>query len=689
LFDEATVARWILHYKTLLLDAASQPERLIDDLTLMAPADVSSLIAQWNPKMRRSSPSASSPIHRLFEQQASRTPESIAVQIGEEKLTYRALNARANQLARVLQSSGVKPGTLVATSFERSLEMIVSMIAVLKAGGAYVPIDSSYPQERLAMLLDDACCRILLTHAKVRGNLPNVAAQFICVDTQRDLIESQDDENLDPTAGPSDIAYVIYTSGSTGKPKGVVVTNHNVIRLLESTEEWFDFGSEDVWTMFHSSSFDFSVWEIWGCLLSGGRLVVVPYWVTRSPQDFYNLLAQEQVTILNQTPAAFYQIIEVEESGFIKPLSLRHVIFGGEALNFAKLRPWFRRHGDRSPGLVNMYGITETTVHVTYRRLTEADALRENRSLIGVPIPDLRLYLLDSRQRPVPPGVAGEIYVGGEGVAKGYLNRPELTAERFVLDPFAAGSPVDRMYRSGDLARFLGCGDLEYLGRGDSQVKIRGFRIELGEIEAALTQHMYVRQCAIVARQDRPGEQKLVAYFVPTSRGGTIGTELREFLQKKLPAHMIPYAFVEMDVIPLTLNGKVDRKLLPAPDAEIATKAREYVAPRTEQEQTLAAILTEVLRIGRVGVTDDLFELGADSLQVFQITSRAMKAGLPITPRLVLQQRTIAGVLSEMVAVNGSPQPQVVTITRVAREKYLVRGELKEKHDRKRNDLLG
>jgi hypothetical protein len=321
-------------------------------------------------------------------------------------------------------------------------------------------------------------------------------------------------------------------------------------------------------------------------------------------------------------------------------------------------------------------------VHVTYRQLTEPDALRETRSLVGAAIPDLRLYLLDSKQRPVPPGVAGEIYIGGAGVAKGYLNRPELTAERFVPDPFAAGSPDDRMYRSGDLARFLECGDLEYLGRGDSQVKVRGFRIELGEIEAALTQHMDVRQCAVMARQDRPGEQKLVAYFVPTSRGGTTGIELREFLQKKLPAHMIPYAFVEMDAIPLTLNGKVDRKLLPVPDADVAAKAQEYVAPRTPREQTLAAILAEVLRIERVGVTDDLFELGADSLHVFQITSRAMKAGLPITPKLVLQQRTIAGVLSEMASINASPQPQVATITRVSREKYLVRGELREKRDR-------
>jgi len=687
LFDEGTISRWVGFYETLLLDAVADVETPVDDLALMTAEQAHTVISSMNPGAV-DQPLPRYSIVQVFEEQAARTPDNVAVQMGADRLTYRDLNERSNQLARTLQRRGVTPSSLVATSFERSPNMIVAMLAVLKASAGYVPLDSSYPLERLTTLIEDANPLIILTQEKLADQLPKTAASIVCVDKDGSAIGREEKGNLPGIVRPDDTAYVIYTSGSTGKPKGVLVTHQNVVRLLKSTDQWFDFGETDVWTLFHSSSFDFSVWEIWGCLLTGGRLVVVPYLVTRSPQDFYNLVAQEQVTVLNQTPAAFYQLIQVEAAGIIKPLALRFVIFGGEALNFASLRPWLERHGDRSPRLVNMYGITETTVHVTYRPLTEADGSNETRSLIGTSIPDLRLYLLDSKRRPVPAGLIGEIYVGGAGVAAGYLNRPELTAERFVADPFS-GSPGGRMYRSGDLARILGSGDLEYLGRADSQVKVRGFRIELGEIEAALTQHPNVRQCAVVARADRRGEQKLFAYFVPALGGNTGGTELREFLQKKLPAHMVPYAFVEMEAIPLTLNGKVDRKLLPAPDEDATSKSLEYIAPQTQQEQTLAAILTEVLGINRVGVTDDLFELGADSLHVFQITSRAMKAGLPVTPKLVLQQRTIARVLSEMAAVNTSAQPQVATITRVAREKYLVRGGFKEKRDRKRSDLPG
>src|SRR5579871_1426982 len=385
---------------------------------------------------------------------------------------------------------------------------------------------------------------VKITYARFSGPTTGTRLSLCC----NAMIALQQSDNLVPVVGPENLAYVIFTSGSTGKPKGVMVTHANVVRLLKSTEPWFDFDEKDVWTMFHSYAFDFSVWEIWGSLMTGARLVLVPYWVTRSPQDFYNLLAQEKVTVLNQTPAAFYQVIQVEESGYAKPLSLRYVIFGGEALNFTNLRPWFKRHGDAHPQLVNMYGITETTVHVTYRPLTVDDAEGETRSLIGVPIPDLRLYLLDARQQSVPVGVVGEICVGGDGVAKGYLNRPELTAERFVADPFS-GSSGARMYKSGDLGRFLNNGDLEYMGRGDNQVKIHGFRIELGEIEAALAQHPNVRQCAVMARKDGPGENKLVAYVVPVNGSVPDTAHLREFLQSKLPAHMIPYACVSLEAL--------------------------------------------------------------------------------------------------------------------------------------------
>jgi amino acid adenylation domain-containing protein len=670
LFDEQTIALWLQYFETLLLDAVSDPDKKVNDLSLMAPGELAAFTSEGKLPAPAQSPSQS--IVAMFEVQAARIPDKVAVQLGEERLTYRELNARANQVARMLIKRGVTPSSLVATSFERSPEMIVAMLAVLKAGAAYVPLDASYPIERLVTLLDDAKPAALLTHEKLVASLPQGAAQTICLDRDAAAISEEDQGNLAALARPDSLAYVIYTSGSTGKPKGVLINHDNVARLLTSTEPWFGFGDSDVWTLFHSSSFDFSVWEIWGCLLTGGRLVIVPYLVTRSPQDFYGLLAQERVTVLNQTPAAFYQLIQVEESGVVKPLSLRYVIFGGEALNFAQLRPWLKRHGDSAPQLVNMYGITETTVHVTYRPLTAADIEGEPRSLIGAPIPDLKLYVLDAKRQPVPPGVPGEIYVGGAGVAQGYLNRPDLSADRFMADPFA-GTPGARMYKSGDLARLLKTGDVEYLGRADSQIKIRGFRIEPGEIESALVGHPGVQQAAVVVRADSTGTPKLVAYVVPKAGAALGPSELREFLQKKLPGHMIPHACVPIEAIPLTINGKVDQKSLPAVESAFAVQESAYVPPRTEQEEKLAQVICEVLRLDRVGITDNLFELGADSLHVFQITSRAVKAGLHVTPKLVLQQRTISGIMEELSA--GRAQSQVQVISPVERRGYRVRRE--------------
>jgi amino acid adenylation domain-containing protein len=470
---------------------------------------------------------------------------------------------------------------------------------------------------------------------------------------------------------------MIYTSGSTGKPKGVTVTHANVVRLLEAAKPWFDFSHRDVWSLFHTYSFDVSVWEMWGCLLTGGRLVVVPYWVSRSPQEFHALLAKEQVTVLCQTPVAFYQLIEAEEAGAAALSELRYVILAGEALNFANLRPWLTRHGDAKPQIINMYGPTEATVYSTYRRVAAVDIENETRSLIGVPLLDANIYILDSKERPVPPGVAGELCIAGAGVARGYLNRPELTAERFVPDPFVNRAGA-RMYKSGDLARFVAQGDIDFLGRLDNQVKIHGFRIELGEIEAILAQHPDVREITVAARKDGPGDKKLVAYFVTRSGSSISGAELREFLQAKIPAHMIPYAYVQLEALPLNPSGKVDRAKFPAPDTGSAARTREYLPPRTPEEKILTDILSEVLRIERVGVTDNLFELGADSLHVFQITSRAAKAGLTISPRLLLQQRTIAGVVAEMgdsQASIASPSP---SIKPVARQKYKVTRETQQ-----------
>jgi amino acid adenylation domain-containing protein len=594
----------------------------------MTPAEISSLIAQWNPHAVASFQCDT--ISQSFAQQAERTPDNIAIQLGREHLTYRELDRRSNQLARILRRHKLAPNSLVAVCFERSLEMIISMLAVLKAGAGYLPIDPSYPIERIKMILEDANPSVVLIQGTGALVLQQTTVPVVCVDKDQEVIAREDATAVTSFASSDSVAYVIYTSGSTGKPKGVMVAHYNVGRLLKSTEAWFKFDSTDVWTLFHSSAFDFSVWEIWGCLLTGGRLVCVPYWVTRSPKDFYDLLAEEQVTVLNQTPAAFYQIIQIEESGLVKPLALRYVVFGGEALNFANLRPWFERHGDRKPQLINMYGITETTVHVTYRVVTAQDARTEVRSLIGFPIPDLRLYLLDSELQPVPPGAVGEIYVGGAGVARGYLNRPQLTSERFIADPFT-GQGGALMYKSGDLARFIEHGDIEYLGRGDMQVKIRGFRIELGEIEATLADHPGVQQAVVLARRDGPGEPRLVAYIVSRPDRLPTANELRDFLRTKLPEHMVPYAYVSLDALPLTVNGKIDRAVLPPP--EVVAPAYSETAS-TELEQALLDIWCQTLGTRQIGLSDNFFDLGGDSLLLATVQTQLknkLKIEVPVT----------------------------------------------------------
>ncbi len=451
-------------------------------------------------------------------------------------------------------------------------------------------------------------------------------------------------------------AYVIYTSGSTGRPKGVVVTHGNVMRLMAATESWFSFSPVDVWTFFHSYAFDFSVWELWGALLYGGRLVVVPYWVSRSPEEFYGLLLREGVTVLNQTPSAFRQLMQAEErlatdagTEAGAALALRVVVFGGEALEPSSLRPWYERHGDARPRLVNMYGITETTVHVTYRPLTRADAESARGSVIGWRIPDLRLYVLDDGMRPVPSGVAGELYVGGGGLARGYLNRPGLTAERFTPDPLSAETGA-RLYRTGDVVRLGAAGELEYLRRADEQVKVRGFRIEPGEVEAALLSHEGVREAAVVARDEGGG--RLVAYVV-CAPGTVVPTTpaLREHLRHTLPEYLVPSAFVMLDSLPLTPNGKLDRRALPAPRREGG--AGEYVEPRTEAERALAAVWEEVLGAGRAGVEDNFFDLGGDSIRSVRVVALARKRGLNFTVEQLFRHQTIAALLRQLSA-NGT-----------------------------------
>jgi amino acid adenylation domain-containing protein/non-ribosomal peptide synthase protein (TIGR01720 family) len=640
--------RMLGHLRCLLESLAADPGGLVGDLAMVSETERRELVEEFNlpaakPKSLNLPLDGDATLHDVFEEKAKQQPDSVALTCDGQSLTYAQLNGLANRLAHRLASHGVGPDTLVGLCVDRSNDLVVAILAVLKAGGGYLPIDLAYPPERIAFILEDAQAPVLLTQRKLAANLPPSKARIICVEeVLAQPSQPGEEENRPTLAGADNLAYVIYTSGTTGKPKGTLITHRNVVRLLASTEPWFGFSERDVWTLFHSSAFDFSVWEIWGALLYGGRLVVVPFLVSRSPEAFYDLLAKERVTVLNQTPSAFRQLIRLEESLAVAELSLRYVIFGGEALEMQSLRPWFLRHGDQQPLLVNMYGITETTVHVTYRPLSSEDV--ESGSVIGVPIPDLEVYILDSRQRPVPVGIPGEMYVGGAGLARGYLRRPELTAERFVPDHLT-GKKGARLYRTGDLARFLPGREIEYLGRIDDQVKIRGFRIELGEIEAVLGQHPAIREVSVMARELAPGSKQLVAYLVSSAPHPNL-TELREHLKKKVPDYMVPAAFVFLESLPLTNNGKIDRKALPAPEPERPGMERQYTAPRTDVEQRLAKIWSKVLRVEKVGVHDNFFELGGDSILSIQVIAFAKREGLRFTPKLLFENQTVAELAS-------------------------------------------
>ncbi|MGY4490645.1 amino acid adenylation domain-containing protein [Pseudomonas sp. TE3610] len=513
LFDATTIQRMARQWCVLLQAAVDQPATPVKQLPLMTDAEQQALLLRWNP------PGQQFPdlecLHRLFERQAARAPQAVALSSGTERLSYAQLNARANRVAHVLRSRGVGPQVLVGIAAERSFDLIVGLLAILKAGGAYLPLDPAYPAQRLTHMQQDSGIDLLLTQRELVGQLALVPGlEVICLDDAATFAGASED-NLESGPGADDLAYCIYTSGSTGNPKGVPVTHANVARLLQASQRDFRFGPSEVWTLFHSCAFDFSVWEIFGALTQGGRLVIVPYLTSREPQAFYRLLCDEGVTVLNQTPSAFRQLIPFAVAAPAQALSLRHVIFGGEALEVGTLAPWFSHFGDQQVRLVNMYGITETTVHVTYRLLSQADLGRAG-SPIGQPLADLQWYFLDDQMNPVPPGVAGELYIGGAGLARGYWRRPGLSAERFVANPF--GVPGSRLYRSGDLARYLADGAVEYLGRADHQVKVRGFRIELGEIEACLRQAPQVRDAVVLVGDDGSGDKRLQAYVVPDTR---------------------------------------------------------------------------------------------------------------------------------------------------------------------------
>ncbi|MEH6459971.1 amino acid adenylation domain-containing protein [Chitinimonas sp. JJ19] len=560
-------------------------------------------------------------LHGRFEDWAKRRPDAIAVSCDGMQLSYGELDAQADGLARHIVAAGVKPGELVAITLDRGLPLVVAILGVLKAGAAYLPIDPSVPEERQRFIREDAQARLVLSVSRYQAALADCGTPVRLLD---EVAEPVPDVVLPEVTG-KDLAYVIYTSGSTGKPKGVMVEHGNVTRLFTSTERHFGFSEQDVWSLFHSYAFDFSVWEIWGALLYGGRLVIVPYEVSRTPAAVADLLLQEGVTVLNQTPTAFSnlmtELLARNDAG-----KLRYVIFGGEALEPMRLARWVARFGDATPALVNMYGITETTVHVTYKRVLAQD-VEQGISDIGLALDDLKLYVLNERQKPVPQGVVGELYVGGAGVSRGYLNRPELTAERFIDNPFGE---TGRLYRTGDLARKREGGVLEYIGRNDGQVKLRGFRIELGDIERHLIGHEAVRD-AVVTLMGQGEERSLAAYLVlgqPVSEDWK--SSLYRYLAGVLPDYMIPSHVVPLAVLPQTNNGKIDRDSLPEPGSDDVWQQR-YVAPVTEAEQVLCRLVGELLQLERVGTHDNFFALGGDSLKTVNLVASAKAAGRHMT----------------------------------------------------------
>ncbi|MBO8406164.1 amino acid adenylation domain-containing protein [Pseudomonas aeruginosa] len=619
LFDASTVERLAGHWRNLLRGIVANPRQRLGELPLLDAPERRQTLSEWNPAQRECAVQGT--LQQRFEEQARQRPQAVALILDEQRLSYGELNARANRLAHCLIARGVGADVPVGLALERSLDMLVGLLAILKAGGAYLPLDPAAPEERLAHILDDSGVRLLLTQGHLLEHLPRQAGvEVLAIDGL--VLDGYAESDPLPTLSADNLAYVIYTSGSTGKPKGTLLTHRNALRLFSATEAWFGFDERDVWTLFHSYAFDFSVWEIFGALLYGGRLVIVPQWVSRSPEDFYRLLCREGVTVLNQTPSAFKQLMAVACSADMatQQPALRYVIFGGEALDLQSLRPWFQRFGDRQPQLVNMYGITETTVHVTYRPVSEADLEGGLVSPIGGTIPDLSWYILDRDLNPVPRGAVGELYIGRAGLARGYLRRPGLSATRFVPNPFPGGAG-ERLYRTGDLARFQADGNIEYIGRIDHQVKVRGFRIELGEIEAALAGLAGVRD-AVVLAHDGVGGTQLVGYVVADSAEDAerLRESLRESLKRHLPDYMVPAHLMLLERMPLTVNGKLDRQALPQPDASLSQQA--YRAPGSELEQRIAAIWAEILGVERVGLDDNFFELGGHSLLATRVISR-------------------------------------------------------------------
>jgi len=674
LFEAETIERLMGHYKNVLREIApgvlqEKSRRPICSLNLLSEAERRQVVVEWN-ETGRPYPTDRS-IHQLFEEQARRRPEAVAAICEEEQISYRELNERANRLARRLCELGAGPEILVGVCLERSIEMVVGLLGILKAGGVYAPMDPTYPDGRLQLMIDDAQISLLLTQGRLAGRFDGLSANPICLDRDWETISTRSPEDLQTLVEPDNAAYVIYTSGSTGKPKGVIVTHRSVSNLFNAVDEDLRFSHDDVWMMSHSYSFDFSVWEMWGALTRGGRLVVAPYLVVRTPEEFWDLVHKQDVTILSQTPSAFRHFIKAdEEMGAGRDLNLRAVVFGGEALEFQSLRGWMERRGDEAPQLINMYGITETTVHTTYKRVTGEDLRKASGSVIGKPLANIRMYALDGWMQPSPVGVRGALYISGGGVARGYLGRPDLTAERFIPDLFSPEGG-ERLYRTGDVARYLTDGNVEFIGRADAQVKIRGYRIELGEIESVLNEHRSVTQSLVIASEDQRGGKRLLGYVVAGE--GVTATELKRHVRERLPEYMVPEAILALERMPMTANGKIDLKrlpLVPVVKDGNGPVEQESVRAKTSVEEMLVGIYEEMLKADRVGRGDNFFEIGGHSLLATQVISRIRDVfGVGIGVRSIFEAATVEALAQRVEeAMRAGVRDEAPPLIRAGRE---------------------
>jgi surfactin family lipopeptide synthetase C len=652
----AAAARQLSGHFTGLLNAIAaggSGDRAIGELEMISPADRRVLLRGPDPAAAGLWTPTS--LTEVLARQAARRPAATAVSCGDHALSYADLDARSSQLARRLRELGARQGARVGLCLGRSADTVTAILGVLKSGAAYVPVELGQPADRMACILADAEASILVTHEAADGIRPDTGLPVVHLDRDAADLAARPAAAPEPAPGPDDLAYIIYTSGSTGRPKGVQVTHANVGWLVAGASQRFSLSESDAWSMTHSYAFDVSVFEMWGALWHGGRLVVAPRQAARSPDELLDLLRRERVTVFSQTPSAFRQFMLAALEGD-RPAELpelRYVLFAGEYLDLRTLAPWLERYGDSAPELVNLYGITETTVHSTFRVIHATDLDSGVRSPVGPPLPHVGIYLLDDRGDPVPAGVPGEIWVTGPSVARGYQGLPDLTRDRFRDDPFAGGEA--RMYRSGDLARRLDDGGLEVLGRIDGQLKIRGYRIEPGEIEAVLREDPAVRDAAVIARD--AGEGQLIAYVVTdVPEADEVTGRIAELARSRLPEYMVPAHVVPLDGLPLNASGKLDRRGLPEPSPARPPAAAAYAPPRTPAERQIAALWADVLGVERVGLHDDFFALGGHSLLAVRAAFR-MRAELSqdIPVRLLFDHPTVAGLAAHLPGTPAAP----------------------------------